>query len=89
MSLRDTILKKVQETSPRHLPQYLKERQGPLETGWKATPYEIVQSADKQKVALYENTHIPAGKVKRVGLGRKTRRHRKTRKHSRKQSRKN
>jgi len=88
MSLKEAMLKKVSETAPTHLPQYLKDRQGPLEPGWKTTPYQIVKSADKQKVALYEKTHIPTGKVERVGFGRKTRRNRKSRKHSRKHTRK-
>lgn len=81
----------IEETPPRYMSSSLKGKKydRPLTTEEerlaKLTPFEITNSADKQKVYMYERTHTPKGKVERVGLGRKRktrrRRQKKTRKH--------
>jgi hypothetical protein len=68
---------KMAETPATHMPSALKGKKYDRaltkeeEASATLTPFAITNSADAQKVYLYEKTHVPAGKVKRVGLGRK------------------
>jgi hypothetical protein len=83
MSLLDAMKKRRAEKMAEQEPTFMstaikgKKYDRPLtkqeEEVAKLTPFEVIHSDKKQKVYLYEKTHTPKGKVKRVGLGRKTR----------------